>query len=106
MEFLKKLYNGKLPLEQTLWRYSILPWILLYFAIQLKIFLDISNEKFELLIFYILVLFNYISWTGLDKIITDSLFLIVIKIVRFGLLMITLIAGPLALLFIFSGYKG
>ena len=102
MEFLKKLYNGEIPLEQTLWRYSVFPWILLYFIGQLEIF----NEKIGLLLGYILIVFSYISWTGLDKIITDPLFLLAIKIVRFILLAITLIAGPLALLFVFSGYKG
>ena len=108
MEFLKKLYNGELPLEQTLWRYSIFPWILLYFIAELEIFLDIDifNEKIGLLLGYILIVFSYISWTGLDKIITDPLFLLVIKIVRFILLVSILIAGPLTLLFVFSGYQG
>ena len=101
VEFLKKLYGGELPLEQTLWKYSVFPWVLLYFISQLTIF----NEKTGLLLSYILIVFSYISWTGLDKIITDPLFLIVIKIVRFILLLYILI-GPFAIIFIFSGYQG
>ncbi len=102
MDFLKKLYNGELPLEQTLWKYSVFPLILIYFINQLIIF----NAKIISLLIYILIVFSYISWTGLDKIITDPLFLMVIKIVRFILLLGVVISGPLTLLFIFSGYQG
>ena len=107
VKFLKKLYNGELPLEQTLWKYSVLPWILIYLISQLEIFLDIDtfNKKIGFILSYILIVFSYISWTGVDKIITDPLFLIVIKVVRFVLLLYIL-TGPLAMMFIFSGYQG
>ena len=80
---------------------------MIYSISQLEIFLDIniSNKKIGFLLGYVLIVFSYISWTGVDKIITDPLFLIIIKIVRFILLLYILI-GPFAMIFIFSGYQG
>ena len=107
VEFLKKLYNGELPLEQTLWKYSVFPWILIYFISQLEIFLDIDifNKKIGFILSYILIVFSYISWTGVDKIITDPLFLMVIKIICFVLLL-SILVGPITMMFVFSGYQG
>ena len=101
VEFLKNLYSGKFSLEQTLWKYSIFPLILLYLISQLLIF----NQKIGLLLIYPLIIFNYISWTGLDKIITNPFFIIIIKIVRFVLLL-SIMLSPLTIMFAFSGYQG
>ena len=107
VKFLKKLYNGELPLEQTLWKYSVFPWIVIYFISQLEIYLGIAifNKKIGFLLTFIFIVFSYISWTGVDKIITDPLFLMVIKIVRF-ILLLYIVVSPFAMMFIFSGYQG
>ena len=102
IEFLKALYNGKLPLKEMLWMYGVLPLLFIFLSDNLGIF----SPKVGAPIAWIIAIFAFIAWSGIKKSTTDPLLSIIASILRFILFMVIIFAGPMAMIFGFSGYQG
>jgi len=102
IEFLKALYNGKLPLKETLWMYGVLPLLFIFLSNNLGIF----SQKMGATITWIIAIFTFIAWSGIKKSTTDLLLNIIASILRFILFIVIVFAGPIAIIFGFSGYQG
>ncbi len=100
--FLKALYNGKLPLKETLWMYGVLPLLFIFLSDNLGIF----SQKVGAPIAWVIAIFTFIAWSGIKKSTTDPLLSIIASILRFILFMVIIFAGPMAMIFGFSGYQG
>ena len=102
LEFLKKLYNGKLPLKEMLWLYGILPLFFIFLSDSLGIF----SQKIGASIAWIIAIFTFIAWSGIKKSTTDPLLGLIAAILHFILFIVIIFAGPMAMIFGFSGYQG
>lgn len=102
MNFLKALYNGKLPLKVMVWIYGILPLLFIFLSDNLEIF----SQKAGAIIAWIIAIFTFIAWSGIKKSTTNPLLSIIASILRFILFMVIIFAGPMAIIFGFSGYQG
>jgi uncharacterized membrane protein len=100
--FLKELYNGKLPLKEMLWMYGVLPILFIFLSDSLGIF----SQKIGASITWIIAIFTFIAWSGIKKSTDDPLLNIIASIFRFILLIVIIFAGPMAIIFGFSGYQG
>jgi len=102
IKFLKALYYGKLPLKDMLWIYGVLPLLFIFLIDNLGIF----SQKVGASIAWIISIFAFIAWSGIKKSTTDTLLGIIASILRFILFIVIIFAGPLAIIFGFSGYQG
>ena len=102
IKFLKALYNGELPLKEMVWIYGILPFLFIFLSDSLGIF----SQKVGAPITWITAIFTFIAWSGIKKTTTDPFLSTISSIIRFILLIVIIFAGPMAILFIFSGYQG
>ena len=102
LAFLKALYNGKLPLKEMLWMYGVLPILFIFLSNSLGIF----SQKVGTSITWIMAIFTFIAWSGIKKSTSDLLLIIISFLIRFILLIVIIFAGPMAIIFAFSGYQG
>ena len=100
--FLKALYNGKLPLKEMLWMYGVLPILFIFLSDSLGIF----SQKVGASVTWLIAIFTFIAWSGIKKSTSDSLLSFIASIVRFILFIVIFFAGPMAIIFGFSGYQG
>jgi len=100
--FIKELYNGKLPLKEMLWMYGVLPILFIFLSASLGIF----SQKVGTVIAWFVAMFTFIAWSGIKKNTSDPLLGIIASIFRFILFIVIIFAGPMAIIFRFSGYQG
>jgi len=102
IKFLKELYSGKLPLSEMLWMYGVLPLLFIFLSENLRIF----NQEIGATIAWLVAVFSFIAWSGVKKGTVDPLLILIASILRFILFIVIIFAGPMAMFFGFSGYKG
>ena len=102
IKFLKTLYNGELPLKEMVWLYGILPVLFIFLSDSLGIF----SREVGAPITWLTAIFTFIAWSGIKKTTNNPFLSTISSIVHFILLIVIILAGPMAMLFIFSGYQG
>ena len=82
--------------------YGTLPILFIFLSDSLGIF----SNKIGAPITWMTAIFTFIAWGGIKKSTTDPLLSTISSIVRSILLIVIIFAGPIAMIFIFSGYQG
>jgi len=83
-----------------IWIYGILPILFIFLSDSLGIF----SQKIGAIITWIIAIFIFVAWTGIKKSTNDLFLSIIASIFRFILLIVIIFAGPMAIIFGFSGY--
>ncbi|UFH59252.1 hypothetical protein [Sulfurovum mangrovi] len=102
LNFIKALYYGQIPLKKMLLFYGIPPLLIIVLIENLRIF----SDKIALSIIWLITIFAFISWNGIIKNTSNLLLRLIASIILFILFIVVIFAGPMAMIFTFSGYHG